>query len=168
MKKNRSKIESLYIQDQEDRDRKDWKGLSQQERWMIIGKRDLERRRVLEKILKARKKISGKEYFYAGMVFQHGTKLSDYKKAQRLAKKAVSLNYEPAKWLYAAAVDRHLVTSKLGQKYGTQFYFVESKKEWKPFPFGEKASLEERRSLGIKPIEEQRRMLNVNTRSEKS
>jgi len=39
-----------------------------------------------------------------------------------LAKKAVDKGYDPAKWLYAASLDRYLVSRGKLQKYGTQYH----------------------------------------------
>jgi hypothetical protein len=44
-----------------------------------------------------------------------------YKKANELARQGIELGDERSKWLYAATMDRWLVSQGKPQKYGTQF-----------------------------------------------
>ena len=64
---------------------------------------------------------SGRDYFHAAMIFQHGDSPSDYLLAHALATTALSLNEPMAGWLAAATLDRYLQSVGQSQIYGTQF-----------------------------------------------
>lgn len=60
--------------------------------------------------------------YHAAMVLQHSDKTEHYKLANELCSKAMELGEEKAKWLYAATLDRYLLSSgNKFQKYGTQY-----------------------------------------------
>lgn len=90
--------------------------------YLLLKKRDKARMKEVIKILHNDKAITGADYYHAAMIFQHGTNISHFALARRLARKAVDLKYKKARWLYAASTDRWLVRQGKKQKYGTQFY----------------------------------------------
>lgn len=68
--------------------------------------RDWLRRRRVRRLILAGALGAPEDYYHAAMVFQHGLRLADYWQAHQLAKRAVDLGYNPARWLAAAAYDR--------------------------------------------------------------
>ena len=60
---------------------------------------------------------------YLCLLFMHSWSKDseDYKRAHEFAKKAVSLGSNVTKWLYAASLDRWLVSQGKLQKFGTQY-----------------------------------------------
>ena len=65
------------------------------------------------------------DYFNAALIFQHGLGLSDYKRAQVLAREAERRGGgEEARWLYAVATDRLLIAQGRKQKFGSQLSIV--------------------------------------------
>lgn len=145
------KIYKLFIEDQRDRSSKVLvRATSDPKKWKLIEKRDLQRRLELGKILNKKIFLSGEDYLMAGMIFQHGTKISDSKKAIFLAKKAIELDNEKAKWLYAATTDRLLMKKGKKQKYGTQYQKKGSK--WILYPVDRKTTDKERAKYNVIPL----------------
>lgn len=111
-------IKILYDEDTEDRSYIDWDNKKEVRE---LNKRDERRKEKIREIIKKEGLISGLDYHHASLIFQHGETSKDYKLAHELAKKAVDLGDETAKWLYAATFDRWLLSEGKAQKYGTQF-----------------------------------------------
>jgi len=126
------KIEVLLSADQNDRANRKWQRLPEEKRWEIINGRDKKRKLTLLKILKSHPKLTGDDYFRAGMIFQHGDSIEDIQKAKRLALKGHHLGSKDAGWLYAAATDRERIMCDKKQKFGTQFGLKNGK--WVLFP----------------------------------
>lgn len=87
-----------------------------------IEERDARRRSLVEVELDGGRARTAKDYYHAAMIFQHGTCLSDWDKAQELTARSIALG--PSKeslWLYAATVDRGLVMRNRRQRFGTQY-----------------------------------------------
>lgn len=114
--KNNQKLARLHEEDQSDRSGDISKKDNDQ-----IRKNDSRHRREVDKMISNNDLQTAKDYYRAAMIFQHGSEVSDFKKAASLAQKAIELGSEKAKWLYAAATDRSLVFSGRKQKFGTQF-----------------------------------------------
>lgn len=121
-------LKKLYEEDQKDRDEKiiDWNNPKEVEE---VGKRDKERRKIIKTLLFSSKVKDRSDYYHVAMIFQHGDSPSDYKNAHQLAKKAMEMGEEKAKWLFAATLDRWLLSMEKSQKFGTQFKENE-KGEW--------------------------------------
>ena len=144
-KQDNKKLLKLFNEDQNER-----KKCKNSERfWKRLRKRDKNRREIVEEILKNREVKTGGDFYHASMVFQHGENVSDFKKAQTLAFKSMGLNYEKAKWLYAATTDRLLMFQGKKQKFGTQFQFITTlnkikknppKQKWVLYPINKKIS----------------------------
>lgn len=142
-------LSSLFEEDQ--RDRYDPELLKN---FDIIAERDKERRKIAEGIVAKRKKISGEEYYFLGMLYQHGPALSHTRLAKRYARHAIARGYDKAKWLYAAATDRLLVRQKKPQRYGTQFTRKDAQSKWKLHPVDSTITDEERAKWNVPPLKE--------------
>src|SRR3989337_2290265 len=70
-----------------------------------------------------------KDFYHAALIFQHGEASKDFQKANELARKAMEMGDERAKWLFAASLDRWLLSVGKPQKFGTQF-IQNSQGEW--------------------------------------
>jgi len=69
---------------------------------------------------------------YLAYLLIHGETTEDYQLAQEYAKMAVDMGSSVTKWLYAATLDRWLVSQGKPQKFGTQYKIVNGKKELFP------------------------------------
>jgi len=87
---------------------------------------------------------------YLAYLFQHGETTEDYKKAHKYAKKAVSMGSNVTKWLYAATLDRWLVSQNKLQKFGTQF--KKTKGMWKQASVDNSITDAERLKYGVPPL----------------
>lgn len=107
-------LQTMYDEDQADRktDKIDWS---------VVSKRDTIRHtRVLE-MLDSSLVNTGKDYYNAAMIFQHGLDSIASGMAVEMMKKAITLDSTIDKWLLAAAIDRDLMWRKKPQIYGTQY-----------------------------------------------
>ena len=151
--KNMNKeLAKIYEADQEDRLRvprdlgKELKRLAD-----YVAPRDKERQKRVLGILKKRgKNLEAIDYYHAAMVFQHS---SNIKKAVSLARRSMEMNYEKAKWLYAAATDRYLVRKGRKQKFGTQFLVLNDGKI-KPYPVDKRTSDKTREKYNVPSMKE--------------
>ena len=84
---------------------------------------------------------------YLAYLLIHGETTEDYQLAHEYAKKAVDMGSSVTKWLYAATLDRWLVSQGKPQKFGTQYKIVNGKKEL--FPVDKNTTDEERIEHGI-------------------
>ena len=90
--------------------------------WAKLSKDDEQRRMDLRTMLAMGQVRTGKDYFHAAMVFQHGQNPDDYLLAHVLAMDAVAMGSKEARWLSAATLDRYLLSIWQPQVFGTQFY----------------------------------------------
>ena len=109
------RLAALYEQDQADRQ------LGDGADWSAITRRDAERRREVQALLDAGGVRTAADHYHAAMVFQHGGDSTSFRKARDLAREADRMGHGPARWLAAAALDRHLLSVGEPQRYGTQF-----------------------------------------------
>ncbi len=94
--------------------------------WAQLNREDsLRRERVLE-LMKSDSLVTGKDYFNAGIVFQHGNDTTASSLAVKCFGKAIEMDSSLNKWWYAAAVDRDLMRRGEPQIYGTQYIQNES------------------------------------------
>jgi hypothetical protein len=118
-----------------------------------VDKRDLERRDQVNRLRQEGKLVHSQDYHHASLILQHGTTSDDYKQANELAKKAVELGDDSARWLYAATLDRYLVSLGQPQKYGTQFRLNEEKIP-ELMPVSSETTDEERAEWHVPPLAE--------------
>ena len=145
----------IYLEDQ--RDRKILRGMngspSERKSWGdAVWKRDRVRQKEMRAIIQHGDLKTGKDFYAAAMVFQHGT-LTDVKRAVRLAKASIELGYRPAKWLFAAATDRSLMFQNKVQKYGTQ-YRRNAKDKWQLYRYSRKTTDDERAQFDVPSLEQ--------------
>ncbi len=88
--------------------------------WKVLNVQDEQRRVRLTELLKAGALKTGRDYYNAAFIEQHGHKPEDYLRAHCLAVTALMLGYKPARWISAVTLDRYLVFTGHSQIYGTQ------------------------------------------------
>ncbi len=121
-------LKKLFKEDQQDR--RKIKDTKQFMNWLV--RRDLERRKKLQGLIRKKLLKTAEDYFMAAMIFQHGGTVQYVKKARELAKKAMGLGNKDARWLYAAATDRILMMQGKKQKFGTQYVQKDGKYQLYP------------------------------------
>lgn len=126
------------------------------ETWKQVVTRDKLHKKRVKQLLKENELTSPEDFYHAAFIFQHGSTPKDYLKANELAKIAMDLGYKPAKWIFAATMDRYLVSIGKPQKYGTQYYseIWDSDDDWILRDVDPNTTDEERVALGIKPLSE--------------
>jgi hypothetical protein len=90
---------------------------------------------------------SGRNLVYAAFIFQHGDCSAHYQFANRLAQIAMEAGYTDAKWIYAASLDRYLMSIGKLQKYGTQYSWIEG--EYQLYPVDPTTTDEERAKYNV-------------------
>jgi len=86
-----------------------------------VAAQDRARRARVRELMAQDGLTSGRDYFHAALIFQHGDSPNDYLLAHALATTAVAMNEPMAGWLTAASLDRYLQNIGQSQIYGTQF-----------------------------------------------
>jgi len=87
---------------------------------------------------------------YVAYLLQHGNSEYEYKLAHDYAQKAIAMGSSVTKWLYAATLDRWLISQGKKQKYGTQFKFENG--NWELLSTDESVTDEERKEYGVPPL----------------
>jgi hypothetical protein len=113
-------LKTLYEKDINERNSIDWDHASSTQ-IANLRKKDKKRKEKVLALINEGKVKSAQDYHHAALIFQHGESTNDFKKAHELATKAVALGDESARWLFAATLDRYLISMGKPQKYGTQF-----------------------------------------------
>lgn len=93
---------------------------------------------------------SGRNLIYAAFIFQHGDCSEHYQLANQLAQLAMDAGYLDARWMYAASLDRYLMSIGELQKYGTQYTWVEG--EYQLYPVDPTTTDEERAIYNVPPL----------------
>jgi hypothetical protein len=93
---------------------------------------------------------SGRNLIYAAFIFQHGDCSVHYQFANRLAQIAMDAGYSDARWIYAASLDRYLMSIGKLQKFGTQYTWIEG--EFKLYPVDPTTTDEERAKYNVPPL----------------
>lgn len=88
--------------------------------WAVLGPQDAARRTEVMGYLEDGKLTTRADFYYAAFLFQHGDLPEHYKLANRLAARAVVLGHD-ARWIYAATLDRYLLSVGERQRFGTQY-----------------------------------------------
>ena len=88
--------------------------------WTALSKSDAQRRERVREMLDAGQLKTGKDYWHAAFIFQHGGRPDDYLLAHALAVRSLGLGYNRAEWIAAATLDRYLQSTDRSQIYGTQ------------------------------------------------
>lgn len=117
-----------------------------------LNANDKKRLDLVKKILTNSEGLSAQDYHHAALIFHHGEKLEDCKRAHELAIRAVDLGDESARYLAAASLDRSLLMEGQAQKYGTQFK-LNDKGEWQLVtPIDPSITDEERTEWNMPPL----------------
>lgn len=141
-------LENLYYEDLEDRVKYDDGDLTESE----LSKRDNIR---FETFLQLEPTIDKSDIWnchYACLLLMHSgvTEPYPYEKAHRYAEKAVDMGSNVTKWLYAASLDRWLVSQGKEQKYGTQYDI----RTGTILPYDIETTDEERKRYSVPPLKE--------------
>ncbi len=89
--------------------------------WKVLNKEDSLRQIKVDEFFKENKIKTAKDFYNAGIIFQHGKDTVASKKAVEYFGKAIEMDSTLNRWWYAAAVDRDLMRREEPQIYGTQF-----------------------------------------------
>ena len=73
---------------------------------------------------------SGRDYYHAAMVLQHGMEADNFLLAHDFCVVAISKGIEEAKWLAAASEDRYLINTGRLQRFGTQYQIDNPSGRW--------------------------------------
>jgi len=152
-------IKGLFEEDQADRRSATLRKLSDKKRWAYIQPRDKKRIEEVKRIIEKNSNLKGLDYFRAGIIFQHGTRLENIKTAQELAHKGHKLGHKKSKWLYAAATDRILTRQGKKQRFGTQ-YQKNDQGKWGLYPVQKSTTDKERRKYNVKSLQEAKEMVS--------
>ena len=91
-----------------------------------------------------------RDLVYAAFVFQHGDCPGHYAFAHRLATFALDVGYDEARWIYAATLDRYLMSLGQPQKYGTQYTWEQG--AYKLYPVDPATTDAERAEYNLPPL----------------
>lgn len=124
-----------------------------------VSERDAERQAEVRKILAEGKISTGREYYFAALIFQHSSKSEDLMFAHMLAVTSVARGNGDAKWMTAATLDRYLWSIKQPQVFGTQFQKAADQK-WAMEPYDRNAVSDSIRAVWcVVPLAEQNKIL---------
>jgi hypothetical protein len=141
-------LEQLYLDDKSDRKLYDEGRISEE----VLKQRDLQRQKILKTILPILDESEIWNCHYACLLLMHSWSddPAPYKLAHEYAKKAIKLGSKVTKWLYAASLDRWLVSQGKPQKFGTQYNL----KTKKICDYDPTTSDQERAEYGVPPLSE--------------
>ncbi len=123
-----------------------------------LSLRDDERRQRLESLAADGALQSADDYYYAAYLLQHGTLPEEFRRAHDFAAEAVTRGTRPARWLFAATLDRWLVALGKPQQYGTQYVRIGTH-GYAIYEVEPEVSDAERAQYDVPPLDEQLRML---------
>lgn len=133
--------------------------MSHKDRWAKLEKGDQARRVEVMRYLAEGKLASADDFFNAAMIFQHGTCADHYKLANQFSEKAMNMGNHDARWLYAASLDRYLMTLGKPQKYGTQYQQNQKTGKWELYTVDPATTDEERARYDVPPMAETQKQL---------
>ncbi len=148
------KLEEIFKGDQQDR----LNPLFNKKPKFFI-KRDAIRRKKIQEIFQKGGLKTGRDYYIAAMIFHHGPTIKDAKRAITFSQKSFEFNYNKARWLCAATVDRLLTKKGKRQKFGTQFFKKTQKSSWVLRPINLKTTDAERAKFNVSPLKEIKKTL---------
>lgn len=141
-------LEQLYLDDNNDRKLIKEGKMSEQQ----LKQNDTHRLKVLNTIVPEIDESEIWNCHYACLLFMHSwsDNPATYKKAHEYARKAIKLGSKVTKWLFAASLDRWLVSQGKPQKFGTQFNTTTGK----ICEYDQSTSDQERLEYGVPPLSE--------------
>jgi hypothetical protein len=111
----------LAIQDQSDRGNDLFSGKQvETPQNLDVPKRDAERQAEVRTLLSEGQIKTGRDYYFAGLIFQHSESSEKLLLAHVLAVTSLAKGDKSAGWLSAATLDRYLWSIKHPQVFGTQ------------------------------------------------
>jgi hypothetical protein len=120
----------LAIQDQSDRGNDLFSGKQlKTPQDLNVPKRDAERQAKVRALLAEGKVNTGREYYFAALIFQHSETSENLLLAHILAVTSVAKGDKSGGWLSAATLDRYLWSIKHPQVFGTQYQTGADNKE---------------------------------------
>lgn len=129
----------LVIEDQWDRGNDMFSGKKAKYSAKVnVPERDAERQAEVRKILSEGRISTGREYYFAALIFQHSSKPEDLMLAHVLAVTSVTKKNGNAKWMAVATFDRYLWSIKQPQVFGTQFQ-KDAYQKWTMEPYNRAA-----------------------------
>jgi hypothetical protein len=112
----------LAIQDQSDRGNDLFSGKQlKTPQNLNVPKRDAERQAKVRELLAEGKINTGRDYYFAALIFQHSAKSENLLLAHILAVTSVAKGNKAGGWLSAATLDRYLWSVNHPQVFGTQY-----------------------------------------------
>lgn len=158
-------LKKLYEEDQSER----WKLWGRRvkprkfttKEWGTMRAHDRKRRAIVKKLIRGGKVKIKSELFYAAVIFQHGTKPEHFKLANQLTTRSMKMGYKRARWLYAATLDRWLMSCGKPQKFGTQFNNNNKDKKWLLYKFDPRTTNAERKKYNVRSLEKQLRRVEL-------
>lgn len=112
-------LEELFQADQKDRE----KVYDSPEASRELRERDRLRRKRVYAMIELKEVCTKKDLYHAAVILHHGEEPNDFLTAHRLAAVAAMMGHRGARWLFAASLDRYLMSARLPQVYGTQFEY---------------------------------------------
>jgi hypothetical protein len=120
----------LAIQDQSDRGNDLFSGKQLKTPPNLnVPKRDAERQAEVRALLAGGKVNTGRDYYFAALIFQHSETSENLLLAHILAVTSVAKGDKSGGWLSAATLDRYLWSIKHPQVFGTQYQTGSDNKE---------------------------------------
>lgn len=95
---------------------------------------------------------TGRDLVYAAFIFQHGDCSAHYQFANRLAQIALDAGNSDARWIYAATIDRYLMSIGEPQRFGTQYTWVDG--AYQRYPVDPATTDAEREQYDVPPLSE--------------
>ncbi len=141
------RMASLFLADQGARQFQGW--INPQK----IDEGDTHRRYKVLDYIRTDRIHTGRNLVYAAFIFQHGDCTDHYEFANQLAKTALDYGYQDARWIFAASLDRCLMSQGEAQKYGTQYTWIDG--EFKLYPVDPNTTDEERALYSVQPVSDQ-------------
>lgn len=158
LKSDNPRLHELYAADQDERA----KVYTAIDDVRALKQRDLMRRDALVEMISKGEIVSPQDLYRAAVIFLHGSEPKDFLAAHRLATMSALRGCEPARWLFAATLDRFLVSTGLPQIYGTQFARDPERNEYRlRLPIDDLGLLNfEKRFFNVPPVSERLAELN--------
>jgi len=127
-----SEIHQLFVADQDER--RSWGSKTfTDEEIKQAEERDAKRRERAKQIYLSGGLKTGRDYYDAALLFQHGDQPDDYLLAHVLATVGIAKGNTDCRWMAAATLDRFLQSLKQKQVFGTQFIGQDNRYTYEPY-----------------------------------
>jgi hypothetical protein len=151
--KDNLELAKLFKEDQSDRMPKDGKAID----WRVVGPRDKEREARINALYQAAELHTGKDYYHAAMILQHGSEPEDYLLAHEFCVVALAKGEPMARWLAAATEDRFLMNIGRPQRFGTQYRSIGKDDPVRLYEVGPGVTDGLRKELSVPTLDEARK-----------